>query len=1420
MDPIPGAAIYDSENSISGEINDQNDPELQSISPQPRDENEKENKSSLGIKVKRKSRRGRSSGSLTMKGDKITSFTTERGITYSPNDHVYIENNRHHNPYFICSILDFSVVKRDTLVLRVKWYYRVTEVPDSVYQHLVQDRYSQKIESDHPLLNPAVKARELFCSEATDTYPVTALRGKCRVVHCNSLEAARTFHPAADTFYCILGYNPETKRLATTQGQIRVGSMYQARMPECKPNVPPHEMPERSSLLEEFQWQPKGVLDGDLMMFLRAARSVAAFAGMCDGGNTDGCQAAAMDDTTLNAMHMLHRYDYDTGKALQGLVKAPALRTIDKKWNEEDTKRFVKGLRVYGKNFFKIRKELLPTKETGELVEYYYFWKKTPAAASNRPHRRHRKHGVKRATTRSQRPASSEFLDLSSSSNSDNDSEDSDGLSGFRCQNCLVTVSKDWNNVGKPCQRCTKCRLFFKKYGVDRPISGDSPYFQPLRDGDINGTHSMLTRQHRNSTDSKEKKKGSASETSVDNLDSPSSDSKKSLVPSSPSALSTCSSSSDRDKKKRLSESPDKEKKRRHIGSDGEDKFPKRQRSGPSESDSLSDSSISGAEETQNEADETNADDLSSSSPPTSPSPVDLDKDKVPIPVESTISGEKRAELPRPEPEYPSPNRPPIETSPLIPPHLPPGGHIPLASTHIPQGFVPLPPLPAFVFPQTKYPPPLEPIYHRPPQVSEASTSPIPPPSVSDTDSRSESSESRTIASCETRTEPCASDVGVNGNNSGVESREPSVISGPRIKEEVITPPPSPIKVSIKQEPIDSLDFMSSLAQNVGNSETKPGLDRFSANKDMCSPLLTPKLEPMVVNSQFSGSSSSYHPPPLHSSNHSNADQPRADMTLQAEVKVQQEQGESQGREKGQVEGERSEVEFEEESDSDREGTLTPGPVPTPCNKEILRSKSAIFIKLLNRGEYNSCSRCDLMFKPFPDSKLAKKREHGDRKPTPASTPAKDDVKRKMESPRPSPRPSSTSDAQVVSNVPPSHHSHGDRVTPRSYPDTPALRQLSEYAKPHALAGQDPRGMPGYLGYPFMDPIRMATMYPPNSRERLELELERDKRERDARERELREQELRSLEMREKLKAEMEMKPPGYERLSPLGENPNWLEFQRRNGPQMQGLERLLPPGANPLDPHWLEFQRRYGPHMLGGAGASHLPGIYPPTSLASDLMARERERLERLGLHPSHMLGDSGAYAAMMERLSAERMSAERMSAERIQAERLQAMQDPMMRFQMSGMAGPAAAAAAAAAAQQHAHTHTHAHSHTHLHLHQPDLIPPPPVSTPHGFLPPTSSAMPHLFLPPHMLHTLPPGADPMSGVNGASNQTPPGSLPSLPVGMPPPHMMSREQELSDLYRRAYTDPALAQQLHHEALQRMALERDRFGSGHLPPPH
>ena len=64
------------------------------------------------------------------------------------------------------------------------------------------------------------------------------------------------------------------------------------------------------------------------------------------------------------------------------------------------------------------------------------------------------------------------------------------------------------------------------------------------------------------------------------------------------------------------------------------------------------------------------------------------------------------------------------------------------------------------------------------------------------------------------------------------------------------------------------------------------------------------------------------------------------------------------------------------------------------------------------------------------------------------------------------------------------------------------------------------------------------------------------------------------------------------------------------------GFERL-PHAAGQLDPHWLELQRRYGPGAL--PPGAHLPGVYHPASIASDMMQRDRERLDRLGEHAAH---------------------------------------------------------------------------------------------------------------------------------------------------------------------------------------------------------
>ncbi|XP_029176264.1 arginine-glutamic acid dipeptide repeats protein isoform X4 [Nylanderia fulva] len=325
---------------------------------------------------------------------------------------------------------------------------------------------------------------------------------------------------------------------AGTQGEIRVGPSHQelvscqARLPEFRPGIPgelPPD-PEFSKEREELRWIPAMILDGDLLMYLRAARSMAAFAGMCDGGSPDdGCLAAARDDTTINALDILHDIGYDPTNALQALVKCPAPKGIDKKWSEEETKRFVKGLRQFGKNFSRIRKDLLPHKDTSELVEFYYLWKKTPGANNNRPHRRRRQSSLRRirntrnsragtpkeeiptptkdttpAVNLSTKEAASEVEtvpvgtpashnpggEISSVTEDDNSEEDSDSRdtntngATHSCQHCFSSSSKDYQVAGKDrLLLCAECRAHLKKTGelpplqpyLFRPVPAESP---------------------------------------------------------------------------------------------------------------------------------------------------------------------------------------------------------------------------------------------------------------------------------------------------------------------------------------------------------------------------------------------------------------------------------------------------------------------------------------------------------------------------------------------------------------------------------------------------------------------------------------------------------------------------------------------------------------------------------------------------------------------------------------------------------------------------------------------------------------------------------------------------------------------------------------------------------------------------------
>lgn len=69
-----------------------------------------------------------------------------------------------------------------------------------------------------------------------------------------------------------------------------------------------------------------------------------------------------------------------------------------------------------------------------------------------------------------------------------------------------------------------------------------------------------------------------------------------------------------------------------------------------------------------------------------------------------------------------------------------------------------------------------------------------------------------------------------------------------------------------------------------------------------------------------------------------------------------------------------------EGSGNEERGRGGPSPEPKLEDSECHRSQSAIFLRHWNRGEYNSCARTDLTFKPVPESRLARRREERARK--------------------------------------------------------------------------------------------------------------------------------------------------------------------------------------------------------------------------------------------------------------------------------------------------------------------------------------------------------------------------------------------------------------------------------------------------------
>ncbi|CAG9765322.1 unnamed protein product [Ceutorhynchus assimilis] len=147
---------------------------------------------------------------------------------------------------------------------------------------------------------------------------------------------------------------------------IMVGGDYQAVIPEGLSHYG-DALPYEND--DKLLWDPVPITSETIENYLREASAI------CKSSLPMGKHLRDNEP----ALHLLQQCGHNTEEALRRLQVNKHLYEEEamQNWSEEECRNFEAGIRLFGKNFWMTQQNKVRTRSVGELVQFYYLWKKS-----------------------------------------------------------------------------------------------------------------------------------------------------------------------------------------------------------------------------------------------------------------------------------------------------------------------------------------------------------------------------------------------------------------------------------------------------------------------------------------------------------------------------------------------------------------------------------------------------------------------------------------------------------------------------------------------------------------------------------------------------------------------------------------------------------------------------------------------------------------------------------------------------------------------------------------------------------------------------------------------------------------------------------------------------------------------------------